>query len=211
MAEANEGRQSRKAIIVILVLILIGASIYFGYYLGKEEAKTEIYKSNIEDQSLKPQPRYPASNYSSILLITSPDGNAEDRIVELIGAANRSIDVEMYSFTNLDIANALIEAKKKGVYVRVILDYTQSGIESSKQIILSSGGIDIKKAPSNFKITHSKVMIIDGTIVLIGSHNWSLNAMFYNRELSIVINSSSLAAQLEEIFDSDWSKSSNFD
>jgi len=187
---------SKRAIILVLILIIAGASFYLGFYLGTGEAKN----SNPSIQS-------PESSNYSLLLITSPKGDAEDRIIELIQAANHSIDVEMYSFTNLDLANALIDAKKRGVYVRVILDPLQSETDDSKGIILDSNGVEVRKAPSNFKITHSKIMVVDGVVVLIGSHNWSLNAMFYNREMSVIIHDSDLASQIEGIFNSDWEKS----
>jgi len=198
MVDFEEG--NKKAIFIVLILIIAGASFYLGFYLGEGES-TAAQSNQSDIQAIQ------STNYS-LLLITSPKGDAEDRIIELIQTANRSIDVEMYSFTNLDLANALIEAKKRGVYVRVILDPLQNEADVSKGIILDSNGVEVRKAPSNFKITHSKIMVVDGVIVLIGSHNWSLNAMFYNREMSVIIHDSNLASQIEGIFNSDWEKSS---
>lgn len=46
----------------------------------------------------------------------------ENRIVQLINSATKSINCCMYLFTILELANALNEAKRRGVIVRVITD-----------------------------------------------------------------------------------------
>jgi len=197
MTDANDS--SRKAILVLLIIIIAGASFYLGFYLAKGESKqsTECSLSSNSTPS-----------FSSLQLITSPEGEAEDNIISLLQSANRSIEVEMYTFTNSKLANALISAKKRGINVQVLIGETGSEDEGTIITLLNAGGIEVKKAPSKFKIMHAKLMIVDDAIVLIGSHNWSQNAMFYNRELSVVIQSPSLATQLLEIFNSDWAKSS---
>jgi phosphatidylserine/phosphatidylglycerophosphate/cardiolipin synthase-like enzyme len=47
-------------------------------------------------------------------------------------------------------------------------------------------------------------MIIDGSIVFVGSLNWSETAMKYNREASVIIYSKEIASSFEKIFDMDF-------
>jgi len=45
---------------------------------------------------------------------------------------------------------------------------------------------------------------VDDEIVLVGSLNWSLNAMKNNREASVIIYSKEVASEFERIFDEDF-------
>jgi phosphatidylserine/phosphatidylglycerophosphate/cardiolipin synthase-like enzyme len=47
-------------------------------------------------------------------------------------------------------------------------------------------------------------MVIDGSVVLVGSMNWSEYALHKNREASVIIYSKEVAAEFEKIFDSDF-------
>jgi phosphatidylserine/phosphatidylglycerophosphate/cardiolipin synthase-like enzyme len=49
-------------------------------------------------------------------------GNAESLVLREIAAARQSIDVAAYSFTSPKIAKALVDAHKRGVQVRAVLD-----------------------------------------------------------------------------------------
>jgi len=66
--------------------------------------------------------------------------------------------VQAYSFTSIPIAKALVDAHKRGVDVRVILDKSQRGEKySSADFVLHAGiptFIDAKH-----QIAHNKIMI----------------------------------------------------
>jgi phosphatidylserine/phosphatidylglycerophosphate/cardiolipin synthase-like enzyme len=68
---------------------------------------------------------------------------------------------------------------------------------------LINNGIDVSWA-EGFHVTHSKFMIVDGEIVIVGSTNWSENSMKYNREASVVVYSKDLSSSFERIFDMDF-------
>jgi phosphatidylserine/phosphatidylglycerophosphate/cardiolipin synthase-like enzyme len=138
------------------------------------------------------------------VLIISP--NTEDKFLDLIASANNSIDVEMYLFTNKALASALIDAKKRGVQVRVIIDRKGEGDGVDDVIsMLTFDDIPVKRSSRTFETTHAKFAIIDRKLVIIGSHNWTNYAMDRNREVSVVINDASLAEELSRIFEQDWS------
>jgi len=192
----DAGDAGRKALLVLLIIIIAGSSFYLGFYSGKKEATAT-------GQSI--QSEVPSS---SLFLMTSPKGDAEEVIIGLIQSANQTIDVEMYIFTNSNLANALIDAKKRGIAVRVILGSVEGEDITGLITIFKANGIEPRDATPLYKTMHSKIMIVDGKLVLIGSHNWSQSAMFSNREVSVVISDPQIALQLEEIFNSDWSRSS---
>jgi len=139
---------------------------------------------------------------SQVKAVFSP-GNSENEIISLMNSAKSDIKIEMFEFSYKPLKESLLEAKKRGVSVRVILD-RQSNQNKDTFDFLKENGIDVKWAPSKFNILHSKFAIIDNKIVLVGSVNWSKNGMQKNREASVIIYSENLAKEFENIFNKDW-------
>lgn len=95
------------------------------------------------------------------------------------------------------LAEELIQARKKGVQVEVILelsDYNQSLNESNEYTLkkLKEGRIKVR-FDSVKRQTHTKLAIIDGRFTFIGSHNLSHSALGLNNELSLMIDSEEIA------------------
>ncbi|MFH0835937.1 MAG: phospholipase D family protein [Candidatus Micrarchaeota archaeon] len=143
----------------------------------------------------------------SVESVFSPD--AEWRAVELIGSAQESVWVEMYLFTNTNLRKALLDAAGRGVEVRVLLEpRVDSNFETAR--FLSERGISVKWAPREFKLVHSKFVVVDGERVLVGSHNWSHSAWVDNREASVIVAGKAAVAGFEKVFESDWANGNEF-
>lgn len=176
------GRFDDRSILAVLILIVGCAAFYIGFSIGGSGSGTGT---------------------ASVRLVVSP--GAEEEILALIALANDSIDIEMYLFTNDGMAGALADAKRRGVAVRVVVDRKGSGEGVDDVLsILSFNGIPVRRSSGEFETTHSKFAIFDGRIVLVGSHNWTHYAMDRNREVSVVLEDSSLAQRLLRIFEEDW-------
>ncbi len=98
----------------------------------------------------------------------------------------------------------LIEAKKRKVKVEVILDVKGEEDRTSKRNrqsgkILSQGGVEVTYDPL-FKTTHAKVIIVDSQTTLLGSTNWTYNALTTNNEVSVLIRSKEAAKDLIDYF-----------
>src|SRR6266478_2676672 len=61
----------------------------------------------------------------SIAVYHSPKGGCTDAVVKEVHKARKEVLVQAYSFTSKPIAEALIEAKKRGVHVEIVLDRSQ--------------------------------------------------------------------------------------
>ncbi|WP_456454799.1 phospholipase D family nuclease [Thermovibrio sp.] len=136
----------------------------------------------------------------------SPRGGCTDAIVKEIRKAEKSIDVAIYSFTSKKIAKALIEAHKRGVKVRVIIDYGNGKSRYCVGPLLEKEGIEVRyKKGSGGGLMHNKYAIYDGKSVSTGSFNWTANAEKRNDENLIVIeNNRELARVYEENFKKLW-------
>ena len=103
------------------------------------------------------------------------------------------------------LIDALIKAKNRGVDVEVILDIRQKSdrttirnLETGKR--LTTAGVAVIFDTEQVS-THSKLLIIDEKLVIIGSTNWTYNALKSNHESSVVFESRETAADLREFFD----------
>jgi phosphatidylserine/phosphatidylglycerophosphate/cardiolipin synthase-like enzyme len=103
-----------------------------------------------------------------------------------------------------DLIAELGEAVARGVEVKVIFDQDWNNIAETT-IHLKSLGIDVEFDSKDTR-THSKFIVIDGKILIIGSTNWSYHALQLNHEANVLIKSKELAKQYESYFDKIWSE-----
>ncbi len=136
--------------------------------------------------------------YGSIACATvcfTPGHYCEGEILNLIYNAKHNIRVQSYTFTSYKIARALVDMKKKGIDVQVILDKSQfqCGYFSQRNYLLQHG-IPIFE---DYKpdIAHNKVMIVDGQMVETGSYNYTKSAQRYNAENVLILHDAQLARQ----------------
>ena len=132
---------------------------------------------------------------------------------EALQNAKKSINIAMFTFryypnypndANSVIISDLIAAKKRGVDVKVILDcsdWNRSNTLQNKMVgdSLKKVGIDVYYDPVDVT-THDKLIIVDDSITIVGSHNWSYYALERNNEASVLIVSKELAKQYKEHF-----------
>lgn len=125
----------------------------------------------------------------------TPGGTCTKLIVESINSAKHEILVQAYSFTSPEIAEALIRAHRRGLKVICIFDKSQD-----KKImilkIISSGIPTFIDHPQG--IAHNKVMIIDDSLVLTGSFNFTKAAQFRNVENSIHLRGEKLVREYKD-------------
>ncbi|MBP2666172.1 MAG: phospholipase family protein, partial [Firmicutes bacterium] len=74
----------------------------------------------------------------------SPNGGGAALVVKAIGEAKKTIKVQAYSFTNTDIAKALVDAAKRGVTVRVVLDKSQETEKYTSATFLANAGVPVR-------------------------------------------------------------------
>ncbi len=132
-----------------------------------------------------------------------------DALLGHIGKARTSIVCSFYLFKITEsrknqprrIAAALIEARKRGVAVTVILERGKSdqdrlSADNRKTAdILTRGGVNVHFASPGVT-THNKIAVIDSRYIFLGSHNLTQGALRYNNELSVLIDSPEMAAEV---------------
>lgn len=141
--------------------------------------------------SLAAGPKGPQS--SAIDVYFSPNGGATAAICKEIHAAKASVLVQAYSFTSVPIAQALVEAHRRGVKVEVILDKPKTAEEKHSQAdYIRHAGVSTY-TDGEHKTAHNKLMIIDGSVVITGSFNLTNHSEVDNAENLLVIRDKALA------------------
>jgi len=110
------------------------------------------------------------------------------------------IYVAIFSFTNKELAQALIDAKERGVDVRIISDRENSesrGEDEARQNKLLQNLVAHKipvkvnfygpTGRKNIPCMHLKVSIVNGLYVVTGSYNYTYPAQEGNEENLVVI------------------------
>ncbi|MGA2032767.1 MAG: phospholipase D family protein [Thermoguttaceae bacterium] len=128
----------------------------------------------------------------------SPKGGCTEAVVQEIERARQTILVQAYSFTSAPIAEALVDAHKRGVQMHVILDVSnrKENTYSAADFLLHAGipvMIDARHA-----IAHNKIMVIDDEVVLTGSFNFTSQAEHSNAENLLVIRDTEIAGKYAE-------------
>lgn len=131
----------------------------------------------------------------TIEVFFSPNGGATDAIVREIRNAQREILVQAYSFTSAPIAQALLEAHKRGVRVEAVLDKSQRTERYTSATFLANAGMPVL-IDDRHAIAHNKIMIIDKATLITGSFNFSKSAEEKNSENLLVMKGNSKLADV---------------
>jgi phosphatidylserine/phosphatidylglycerophosphate/cardiolipin synthase-like enzyme len=132
---------------------------------------------------------------------------------KMIREAKTTIHVMMFEMGYYDdhpntlsnlLVKELIDAKKRGVKVEVILDVREGEDRATKRNrhtgkILSEGRVEVIY-DSLSKTTHAKLMIVDGKFTLVGSTNWTYYALTNNHEVAVLIRSKEMAKEMIDYF-----------
>jgi phosphatidylserine/phosphatidylglycerophosphate/cardiolipin synthase-like enzyme len=146
----------------------------------------------------------------------SPQGKCSSHILREIESAKQELLVAVYAFTSVDLASALVQAKKRGVAVQVVVDREfDRANENSKARFLGAQKIPVRRV-SGVQLTmqdkepglmHQKFAVIDRRLVFTGSYNWTHSAESRNDEnLLMFRNAGPLAEEYRKAFFQLWER-----
>ena len=116
------------------------------------------------------------------LVVLPDDGIAP--VVAAINAAQKSIYVKMFLFSEPRLLRALIAAHKRGVRTRVMLNPARRSGESENRLAkqrLRAAGIAVKDTHPDFDVTHEKSMVVDGEVAFVVDERIEQHQVFSRR------------------------------
>jgi len=149
---------------------------------------------------------------SNPILVWSPV-NSADRLIGLINSAQTSIVLFVENFGYTDLVTALGNAAKRGVAVRTLTPLCNIGSPGFNQpfnATLRANGVDARMVPGpaapDLPYIHAKSIVVDGSVIYLGSENFSFNSLTKAREVGIVTATVDLAKGVTSLFEQVWPK-----
>lgn len=139
----------------------------------------------------------------------SPGDACRNIIINQIMYASSRINICVFTISDDRIANAIIDAHKRGRDVRIITDNDKSEDMGSDIARLHKEGVAIKmdSTPNHM---HHKFMIVDDSSLITGSYNWTLSAAKYNHENVLLTTEGGLVKSFLKEFGQLWNQMEPF-
>lgn len=138
-------------------------------------------------------------------LIILPDDSAKP----ILDAIETALRIKMFSVSDPAILNALIQAHKRQVKIRVMLNPARRSGEiqnKGSRSVLREAGIDVLDSNPAFEVTHEKSMVIDDATAFIGSLNWEPENFEMARDYAVITGDAHEVREVVECFEADWSR-----
>ena len=139
---------------------------------------------------------YPRLDLDGTLVenVFESEGQVRDRIIELIRGAEESVYFMAFVLTDDEIAKALIDRQRAGVQVRGVLEARNVNSPGSDFGALVKAKVDVLGDGNPYAL-HHKVIMIDESVVVTGSYNFSRSAADKNDENILIIHNPAVTAQ----------------
>lgn len=135
----------------------------------------------------------------------APGEDCLRKLRELCLGAKRSIDVCVYTIADDRLTEALIDAHRRGLTVRILSDNHKVHDTGSDVHRLRDRGIDVRLDDSDFHM-HHKFALFDGARLANGSFNWTRGASTGNEENLVVTDDVRLVRAFAERFGRLWAR-----
>lgn len=185
----------KKAFLPVILVIFLG----FGFFIGR----LSVEKETITMEAVVDREYYPV-------------------VHSLIKEARKSIHIVMFeffyypeypeSYINI-LSDDIVTAKRGGVDVKIIVEGGEDflGDNFRKKVMkvipyFKENEVSIRFDPVGVT-THSKLIIVDGETVVVGSTNWTYYAFDKNYETNVLIKSKVVASDFEKYFNKLWTLS----
>ncbi len=133
----------------------------------------------------------------------SPGDECRRKIIDLCHRAKKSIDICVFTISDDTLTEAILNAHKRGITIRIITDNDKKGDMGSDIAELISKGLDVRMDHSH-NLMHHKFAIFDNFILLNGSFNWTRSASTNNQENIVVSGEAKIVNDFQQQFDRLW-------
>jgi V8-like Glu-specific endopeptidase len=160
---------------------------------------------------------FPQQNTSPVRIqpLLTPD-NFLENVIPIVKSAKKTLFIQNQSLSLLqpldkneddflELFEAILARQKAGVDVRMIfrvIPVDEDGARATKDALVKFGFK--KKNIFVQENCHTKGVIVDSRVVIVGSHNWTNQGTVANRDASLIIHHEEIAKYYEQVFLFDW-------
>lgn len=143
-------------------------------------------------------------DYYTPKVFFSPDNKPKNHLIEMIQNEQKRILCAVYIFTDHDIADAMVKAKKRDVDIKLIVDQSCLGKKGNQVNYLRENGISVDIYTARRYIMHNKFILFEENMdgrkfIWTGSFNLTYAAN-NNQENSIALENDEVYKQYEDQF-----------
>ena len=135
----------------------------------------------------------------------SPGPGCLGLILDAIQGARQRLDVCVFTITDDRISDALLDAHRRKLALRILTDNDKAWDEGSDVQRLSRAGIAVRIDTSPYHM-HHKFALVDGRTLLTGSYNWTRSAEQHNEENVVSTEDAGLVRAFSEEFEQLWGR-----
>lgn len=143
-----------------------------------------------------------------IQVLFSAEDDAVDNLIALVNDARTSIRFLAFSFTDYPLAQAMIARAQSGVDVQGVFETFGSNGLRSELRTLWCAGLPVRQ-DGNSSFLHHKVIVIDNSIVVTGSLNFSSSADEDNEENVVILDNAEIAALYLQEYQKVWDQANS--
>jgi len=135
----------------------------------------------------------------------SPGEDCRNAIISKLKQAKKEVKVCVFTITDNQIGSLLRDMHFNGIDVKIISDNQKKDDRGSDIYYLKEKGLNIRIDETEAHM-HHKFAIIDNTILINGSYNWTVSAAEKNQENIIVTDNRDFVKAFLKEFDKLWDK-----
>ncbi len=145
-----------------------------------------------------------------VQVLFSPEDKIVSNLIALVKDAQVSIRFLAFSFTDYPLAQIMIDRAKAGVDVKGVFETFGSASPNSELQTFFCAGVPARQ-DGNGSFLHDKLIIVDNSIVVTGSLNFSSNADDSNEENVVILENAEIAALYLQEFEKLWNQTQDVD
>ena len=219
MSRKRRNTRSNAALTLIGLVVLFVVGIFYsltgkdpgGIFGSGDATPTVLSTTDTSSSTGIPSGGWWEVYFTDPVTIKDPaqwQNSIEGRLIEKISAAKSTIHIASFEFGLTPVAEALIDAKQRGVDVRWVTD-DEHGLEADAEpdrgqfARLQQRGIEVR-SDSRSALMHNKFWIFDGQTVWTGSTNVTVSGIYQQNNNAVVVHSPEVAAIYEREFAEMW-------
>jgi len=135
-------------------------------------------------------------------LVVSPN-NARARLQALVNSASADILMNVETFADEGLRNALTIRKDLGVPIRILMAHPDDVDQNAEDALeLQQRGFQVRFLRS--PMMHAKLIIVDGSLLYVGSINLTRTSLDSNREAGVLVREEGVVTQIRTQAEADW-------
>ena len=154
--------------------------------------------------------------------VTPPDGadlvwsptNSQAAILAVINAAKHTLSVENEEMGDSTITRALEAAARRGVDVKIVMTAQSSWDSAFSALVKAGAHVRTLRNSSKVLYIHAKAVVADagrsGEQMFVGSENFSVASLRYNRELGIRTTNKQVISAVATVLGDDYAGGTSF-